>query len=60
MAAQTRGWLINGGSFRDLSEFPVFGAVELWEFVNPSGTHHPMHVHGSFFQVRLSVVLAAG
>ena len=28
-----------------------FGTKELWEFENNSGMPHPMHIHGSSFQI---------
>jgi FtsP/CotA-like multicopper oxidase with cupredoxin domain len=27
------------------------GEVEIWEFVNQTQIHHPMHVHAAFFRV---------
>jgi spore coat protein A len=44
-------WLINGLKWDDITEFPVEGTTELWEFVNDSGVMHPMHLHLDFFQI---------
>ncbi|MHC4217895.1 MAG: multicopper oxidase domain-containing protein [Planctomycetota bacterium] len=40
-------WLINGLKWDDITEFPVEGTTELWEFVNDSGVMHPMHARPS-------------
>lgn len=49
---QTKGWKINNFGFRDgMIERPVLGDLEVWEFYNPSNVAHPMHIHGTFFQV---------
>lgn len=49
------GWTINGlgyeaNSFEE-SEIIKFGDTEVWEFYNPTGMPHPMHIHGTQFQV---------
>jgi spore coat protein A len=44
-------WLINGLKWDDITEYPVLGTTELWEFVNDSGVMHPMHLHLDFFQI---------
>jgi spore coat protein A len=44
-------WLINGLKWDDITEYPVMGTTELWEFVNDSGVMHPMHLHLDFFQI---------
>lgn len=44
-------WLINGLHWDDITEFPRLGSTEVWRFVNPTGTVHPMHMHLVFFQV---------
>ncbi len=44
-------WLINGLHWGHITEFVRLGDTEVWEFVNPSGMMHPMHVHLVFFQV---------
>lgn len=41
-------WLINGKGWNEdrVDANPDFGAIEIWEFVNPgSGWFHPIHVH---------------
>jgi len=35
----------------DLSEFPILGNREVWEFENPTNVMHPMHVHLVRFQI---------
>jgi len=35
----------------DLSEFPILGNREVWEFENPTNSMHPMHVHLVRFQI---------
>jgi FtsP/CotA-like multicopper oxidase with cupredoxin domain len=35
----------------DISEKPVQGDIEVWEFDNPTGMVHPMHMHLIMFQV---------
>ena len=40
-----------GKHWDDISEFPVLGTREVWEFENPTGMMHPMHVHLVRFQV---------
>ncbi|MCC6320933.1 MAG: multicopper oxidase family protein [Phycisphaerales bacterium] len=44
-------WLINSLMWSDITEFPVLGTTEIWEWVNRSGVSHPMHVHLVQFQV---------
>jgi spore coat protein A len=44
-------WLINGLHWDDITEYPVLGTTEVWNFVNRSGISHPMHMHMVFFQV---------
>jgi spore coat protein A, manganese oxidase len=34
-----------------VSENPVVGAIEVWEFYNTTGDAHPMHVHEVVFEV---------
>jgi len=55
MAGGAMGWqfLIDGRLF-DMNRVDwtsIAGEVEQWEFVNRSGMDHPMHIHGSQFQV---------
>ncbi len=40
-----------GEHWDDISEFPILGDTEIWEFENPSNVMHPMHVHLVMFQV---------
>jgi spore coat protein A len=44
-------WMINGLLWDDITEFPRYGDVEIWSFVNKSGVVHPMHIHLVQFQV---------
>ena len=46
-------FMINGKTF-DMKRVDLTsraGDVELWEFVNPTDMDHPMHIHGTQFQV---------
>jgi FtsP/CotA-like multicopper oxidase with cupredoxin domain len=49
------GWAINGKGYEHNNFTPEelikFGDTEIWEFYNPSGMPHPMHIHGTQFQV---------
>jgi spore coat protein A, manganese oxidase len=41
-----------GEQWDDISEFPILGETEIWEFENPDNQQmHPMHVHLVQFQV---------
>jgi spore coat protein A len=40
-----------GEHWDDISEFPILGETEIWEFENISNMMHPMHVHLVRFQV---------
>jgi spore coat protein A len=40
-----------GKKWDDLTEFPVLGTREIWEFHNPTNSPHPMHVHLVKFQI---------
>ncbi|HEX5325157.1 MAG TPA: multicopper oxidase family protein [Acetobacteraceae bacterium] len=48
-------WGINGRSFQTTAYTPEetakFNTTEIWEFVNPTGMAHSMHIHQSPFQV---------
>ncbi len=55
-----REWLIKsldeggnviGTHWDEITEYPVLGTTEIWEFDNPSGMMHPMHIHLVMFQV---------
>lgn len=43
-------WMINDLQWEDITEHPVLGTSEVWEFVNRSGMSHPMHMHLVMFQ----------
>ena len=49
------GWTINGNGYEDNRyenyEIIKYGDTEVWEFYNPTGMPHPMHIHGTQFQV---------
>jgi spore coat protein A len=38
-------WGINGMHWDDITEFPIQGATEIWNWINNSGVAHPMHMH---------------
>jgi spore coat protein A, manganese oxidase len=38
-------WTINELGWHDLTEFPMLGATEIWQWINRSGVTHPMHMH---------------
>jgi FtsP/CotA-like multicopper oxidase with cupredoxin domain len=44
-------WAINDLGWHHLTEFPVLGTTEIWNFINRSGVMHPMHMHLVLFQV---------
>ena len=44
-------WRINGLGWDDITERPVLRSTEVWRFVNPTNSVHPMHMHLVFFQV---------
>jgi len=44
-------WEINGLHWDDITEEPVLGTTEIWQFINDSGVSHPMHMHLVFFQI---------
>jgi spore coat protein A len=46
-----QNWLINGLGWDDITEYPVLDTVEIWRFINDSGSVHPMHMHLVFFQI---------
>jgi spore coat protein A len=44
--------LLNGLRFDDpITEDPVNGTIEIWEFVNPTMDAHPIHLHAVHFQL---------
>jgi len=50
-----RGWTINGLTYQkdNFKDYEVIkhNDIEIWEFYNPSMMAHPMHIHGSHFQI---------
>lgn len=40
-----------GEHWDDITETPILGETEIWQFENPSNMMHPMHVHLVMFQV---------
>ena len=46
-----RRWTINGLLWDDITEYPVLGTTEVWNWINQSGSVHPMHMHLVLFQV---------
>ena len=54
-ASRSVGWSINGRGYQmnevlDLEKCKL-GTKEIWEFENKSGMPHPMHIHGSSFEI---------
>ena len=49
-----------GQFWDDLSDFPILGNREVWEFSNPTNSMHPMHVHLVRFQIVSKTDLATG
>ncbi|MEN8207544.1 MAG: multicopper oxidase domain-containing protein, partial [Pseudomonadota bacterium] len=49
-----------GAHWDDLSEFPILGNREVWEFENPTNSMHPMHVHLVRFQILSKTDLNTG
>lgn len=54
------GGNVIGRKWDDLTEFPVLGTREIWEFENPTNIGHPMHVHLVRFQILDKVDIATG
>ena len=42
---------VTGKHWDDITEFPILGQREVWEFANPTNSYHPMHVHLVRFQI---------
>jgi spore coat protein A len=42
---------VTGKHWDDVTEFPILGTREVWEFENPTSSYHPMHVHLVRFQI---------
>jgi len=49
-----------GEHWDDLSDFPILGNREVWEFENPTSVMHPMHVHLVRFQILEKTDLTTG
>jgi spore coat protein A len=49
-----------GEHWDDITEFPILGETEIWQFENPSNSMHPMHVHLVQFQILDKADLATG
>jgi len=49
-----------GKHWDDLTEFPILGNREIWEFENPTNVMHPMHVHLVKFQILDKTEIATG
>jgi spore coat protein A len=54
------GGNVIGKFWDDLSDFPILGNREVWEFENPTNVMHPMHVHLVRFQIVSKTDLASG
>ncbi|MBT8116562.1 MAG: multicopper oxidase domain-containing protein, partial [Gammaproteobacteria bacterium] len=54
------GATVIGKYWDDLSEFPILGNREVWEFENPTNVMHPMHVHLVKFQILGKTDLTTG
>ncbi len=52
-SAMGMSFTINGRTFKEdrVDTRAVLGAVEDWEFLNPTGMDHPMHIHTNAFQL---------
>ena len=54
-ATRESGWTINGNGYEanryEDYEIIKFGDTEIWEFYNPTGVPHPIHIHGTQFQI---------
>lgn len=44
-------WMINDLPYDTITEYPLLGTIETWNFINRSGVSHPMHLHLVMFQV---------
>ena len=45
------GGNVTGEHWDDVTEFPILGNREVWDFENPTNSYHPMHVHLVRFQI---------
>jgi spore coat protein A len=44
-------WMINDLPYDTITEYPLLGTIETWNFINRSGVSHPMHMHLVMFEV---------
>lgn len=51
---------VTGQYWDDVTEFPVLGTREVWEFENPTNSYHPMHIHLVRFQIVSKTDLTTG
>jgi len=49
-----------GEEWDDLTDFPILGNREVWEFENPTNVMHPMHVHLVRFQILSKTDMTTG
>ena len=54
------GGNVTGEHWDDVTEFPILGNREVWEFENPTNSYHPMHVHLVRFQIVSKTDLTTG
>jgi len=54
------GGNIDGEHWDDLTDFPILGNREIWDFENPTNSMHPMHVHLVRFQILRKTDLNTG
>ena len=54
------GGNVTGEFWDHVTEFPVLGTREVWEFENPTNSYHPMHVHLVRFQIVSKTDLITG
>jgi spore coat protein A len=51
---------VTGKHWDDITDLPMLGTREIWEFSNPTNSPHPMHVHLVKFQVLDKTDLTTG
>jgi spore coat protein A len=49
-----------GKHWDDITEYPILGTREVWEFENPTNAMHPMHVHLVKFQIISKELIGGG
>jgi len=54
------GGNVTGEQWDDVSDLPILGNREIWEFENPTNVMHPMHVHLVRFQILSKTDLTTG